>query len=78
MPETLCGETRRCVPTCTTRSASRAAFTIARPSRTVWPIGFSTYTCAPAFTAAIVTSACQWSGVAMITICGFSFSSSSR
>ena len=48
MPDTLCGDTRRCVPTCTTRSASRAAFTIARPSRIVWLIGFSTYTCAPA------------------------------
>ena len=33
---------------------SRAAFTIARLSLIVWPVGFSTKTCAPAFTAAIV------------------------
>ena len=42
MAEMLCGETRRCVPTCTTRSAVRAALTIARPSWIVWQIGFST------------------------------------
>ena len=28
----LCGDTRRCVPTWTTASFARAAFTIARPS----------------------------------------------
>ena len=76
--EMLCGATRRCVPTCTTRSAARAAFTIASPSITVCEIGFSTYTCAPEFTAAMVISACQWSGVALMTICGFSFASMSR
>ena len=43
----------------TSRPLSRAAFTIALPSSIVWPIGFSTYTCAPDFTAAIVGSACQ-------------------
>ncbi len=57
LPETLCGDTRRCVPTCTTRPAARAALTIARPSMIVCPMGFSTYTWAPAFTAAIIGSA---------------------
>ena len=42
MPQMLCGETRRWVPTWTTRSAARAASTIARPSWIVWQIGFST------------------------------------
>jgi len=75
---TWCGPIRRCRPTCTTLPLSFAALSIALLSWTVWPVGFSTNTCAPAFTAAIEISACQWSGVAMMTISGFSFSSSSR
>src|SRR5262245_61921114 len=78
MPETWCGPMRRCSPTCTTRPASRAALTIARLSPTVWPVGFSTKTWAPAFSAVTVSSACQWSGAAMTTTSGFSRSSSSR
>ena len=42
MAEMLCGETRRCVPTWTTRSAARAALTIAAPSWMVCEMGFST------------------------------------
>jgi hypothetical protein len=69
---------RRWSPTWTTLPVSFAAFSIARLSLTVWPVGFSTNTWAPALSAAIVVSACQWSGVAMMTISGFSLSSISR
>ena len=53
--------------TCTVRPCFRAAASIACPSTTSTLIGFSTYTSAPASTAAIIGSACQWSGVATST-----------
>jgi hypothetical protein len=62
-----CGVLRRCMPTCTTRPCLRAAATIASPSRTSTLIGFCTYTSAPASHAAIIGSACQWSGVPIST-----------
>ncbi len=70
-----CGVLRRWVPTCTTRLCSRAAASMASPSFTSTLIGFCTYTPAPASTAAIIGSACQWSGVATSTTSrSFSFS----
>ncbi len=66
---------RRCVPTCTTRPCLRAAATIACPSATSTLIGFWQYTSAPASHAAIIGSACQWSGVPIRTTSrSFSFS----
>ena len=55
-------------PTCTTRWCWRAAATIALPSSTVIATGFSTNTSLPAWHAITVGSACQWSGVATITM----------
>jgi hypothetical protein len=55
-----------------------AVRTMARLSLTVWAVGFSTKTWAPALRAAMVWRACQWSGVAMMAMSGFSLSRSSR
>ena len=73
----ILGELRRCVPTWTTRWYLRAASTIRRPSTTLWLAGFSTYTSLPAWQAMTVISACQWSGVAIVTA-SIDLSSSSR
>ena len=58
---------RRCVPTTTMRLYLRAAWIIHLPSSMNRVIGFSTYTSLPAAQAMMVSSACQWSGVATTT-----------
>src|SRR4051812_25028918 len=50
---------RLCVPCCTTRPYFFAASTHWRPSKTLWLIGFSTYTSLPAWQAQMVISECQ-------------------
>ena len=72
-----CGVLRRWVPSWTTRLYFRAASTIRRPSTMLWLAGFSTYTSLPAWQARTVSSACQWSGVAIVTA-SMDLSSSSR
>ena len=48
MPETWCGPIRRCRPTCNDVAGARAAFSMARLSWIVCPVGFSTKTWRPA------------------------------
>src|SRR6187397_1836074 len=68
---------RLCVPCCTTRPYFLAASTHLRPSKTLWLIGFSTYTSLPAWQAQMVMSECQWLHVATETASS-SLSSSAR
>src|SRR5205823_13041282 len=58
---------RLCVPCCTTRPYFLAASTHLRPSKTLWLIGFSTYTSLPAWQAQMVMNECQWLQVATDT-----------
>ncbi len=60
-----CGVLRRCVPTCTTRLCLRAAASIAWPSTHVHADRLLHVDIGAGFTAAIIGSACQWSGVAI-------------
>src|SRR5213082_2317019 len=55
---------RLCVPCWTTRLYFLAASTHLRPSKTLWLIGFSTYTSLPAWQAQMVINECQWLQVA--------------
>ena len=59
---------RHCVPVWQIWLCLRAASTMRRPSLTLWLTGFSTYTSLPACMAQMAASACQWLGVAMVTM----------
>ena len=59
---------RHCVPVWQILLYLRAASTMRRPSLTLWLTGFSTYTSLPACMAQMPTSACQWLGVAVLTM----------
>ncbi len=59
---------RHCVPVWQIWLYLRAVSTMRRPSLTLWLTGFSTYTSLPACMAQMAASACQWLGVAMLTM----------
>ena len=50
------------LPNCVARPDLAAAAVIARASQTSWAIGFWQKTCLPAASAAMLMSACMWSG----------------